>query len=726
MRVYKIVQILNLYNMKKILFFAVIAALVTSCKEKDLYEGTPEVDVSSNSFDFSTIQNVNLSVDYSAFKTYGPVFFSVYSENPFEGSEESITLKENISPIFEAFTDKTGKFNEQVVLPAYATDLYVVTGNFFIAETMMNGKVENGQAQMVAQNEGLTNAPRRAARRAGIPTTSLETLYQLSYMVDVNTGDKTDTQIYKEWVTPLGEWDSESGRPSYLLDESTADSKLVFTEEEKAGLYQTVSNALVARQTCNEEYRVQADLTVEKESEVAVSFLGSMTCWNNSLGYYYYNEQNKPTGPMDLNIIMLFPNTQDGKWWRDWNKHPNFYGNIAMERGDAVQLMYYPNIASGDLSGATPIFPKGTKIGFILKSNGWGMQKTQGDKKFFNNYNGYSGREGKLARQYNVWATTTDGASYCNTEGLNPNDCKMQNPNGESRSAKFAYRNEEGQEYAIIGFEDACNDLDYDDVVLALKPADAFSKLPVVEEKKTSTSGVYAYEDLWPSKGDYDMNDVMVEATHEKTYSTVAGSSNYKITQETFYLTTDQNWVTLKSGLALTLDTKQSVSSIVMKKVAPETTDTVPANFEVDGKTYLLTEDITAELGTTYILEINYVNPFSDLNKTASIKPFIYRPEADKRWEVHIPFEAPTNKMNYNYFGTLDDKSVPEEGKFYVRNSDYPFAFYLEGVTMLNFKETLLKIENEKVKISDLYEYFLPWAVSKGAEHADWYLHPTR
>ena len=715
--------------MKRIVLFLAIASLVSSCKDKEVFDAdaaeAAKPQVTANSFDFATIQSVNLNVDYSAFKTYGPVFFSVYSENPFEGTDESITLKEGVTPIFEAYTDTKGKFSEKICLPSYAQDLYVVTGNFMITDNLINAKVSNGEAKIVATNYEGSESRRAARLNRAAQTDQLDYLYQLSYEVDVTTGANTGKQIYKDWFTPLGSWDMESGRPNYLLDKATADDRLIFSDEEMEGLYETVANALVANQTCREEYRIQADLTVERESEISATFLGSMTCWNNTLGYFYYNDANKPTSLKDLNIIMLFPNTQDGKWRRDWCKNPNFYGNIALERGDVVKLMYYPNIANGDLSGATSKFPKGTKIGFIMKSNGWGMQATRDGKKFFNSYNGLDRyHEATLSRQYNVWAASTDGLSYCNTNGLKKDDCKIQNPDGLSRTAKFAYKNEAGIEYAIVGFEDACNDLDYDDIVLALKPANAFSKLPLVEDKKTSSTGVYAFEDLWPSKGDYDMNDVMTEVTREKTYSVTVGKQDYKIRQEIYSLTTYQNIVNLKTGLAATIETKEPVSSIVMKKVNPATKDTTEVNFEVDGKTYLLTNDVKAEIGTTYIIEINYRNGFTKLDNVAVVKPFIYRTMSEGRWEVHLPYEAPTNKMITSFFGTEDDMSVPAEGKYFVRSGDYPFAFYLEGVSISSFKETLLERANEKRKISELYPNFLPWATSNGTTHADWYLHP--
>lgn len=713
--------------MRKFILFAVIATLLVSCVRDIEFHNQPEPEgEEANSFDFSTVQSVNLTVDYSAFNAPTPVSFSVYSENPFVGEEESMTLREDIKPLFEGYTGKDGKFNDDVKLPAYAKQLYVVTGNFFVTEFLMTADVKNGSASLIAENKAGQAASRAAQRRAVEWTNSLETLYQLSYEVNVENGDKTDKQIYKEWQTPLGKWDRLSGCPNYLMDKATADSRLLFTDEETQGLYETVANALVANKACNPKFLTPADLVLVKESEVALSFLGGVTCWNNTLGYYYYDEAHKPASPMDVNIIMLFPNTQDGTWSRSWMPNPNFYGNIALERGDVVKLMYYPNIANGDFSGATPIFPKGTRIGFIMKSNGWGMQKTQGDKKFFNSYNGLTrSKEAPLSRQYNVWGASTDGLSYCNTTGLNPDDCKIQNPKGLSRTAKFAYESPEGKEYAIIGFEDACNDEDFDDVIIALKPADVFQELPKIEEKKFSTTGVYGFEDLWPSKGDYDLNDALVEVTHEKVYSVKTGTTDYKIFQETFYLTTAQNYVELQSGLALTLDTKETPESIVMKKVDPTTKDTTEVSYQVDGNTYLLTENIKAELGSTYIIELNYKKPgLTKISNTAEAKVFIYRTESKGRWEVHIPYEASTSKMITSYFGTLDDKSIPSEGKYFVRSGYYPFAFYLAGASLDDFKETLLLRSNESVKIDELFPAFKRWVDSNGTEYCDWYVLP--
>lgn len=706
----------------KIILLCAVTVIAVSCKDKDLYDpnlANPEkdpVNMQFNSFDFSTIQTVNLVVDYSSFKTYGPVFFSVYSENPFVGEGEDEHLDENIAPIFEDYTNADGKFNMNVKLPAYAKHLYVVTGNFLVSDYLIEAEVLNGTAKAVAKKPAAAN--RAASSRRGEQTCNVDNLPQLSYIVDEN-GNNTGEQIYKKWFTPLGTWDSKSGAPNYVIDPLTltADQKkLLCTEEEIAGLYSAIGEALDANKACNPLYRNYPDLTLDKESEVVITMLGGNTCWNSSLGYYYYMSNEEPQNPADLNIIMLFPNTQDGEWSRI-KSNMSYNGNIGVNRGDAVLLKYYPHIAdNGDLSEATTVFPAGIKIGFILKSNGWGMQGKEYAIKGLNDG----------ARKYNNWGASTPGTSYCRPfgePGVNP--YQFPNPNGESRSAKFAYKAPNGDKYAIISFEDACNDEDYDDVVFALKPVNAFTPLPEIENKKTTTVGVYAFEDLWPSRGDYDLNDVVVDFKHEKVMSKLKSEQDFKIYQESFYLTTYQNYVTLQSGLALKLNTPVEPSSIVMKQVAPNTTDTTEVNYRNENGVYYLTDDVKGTLGTTYILEITYAKGQTS-NNLASVQPFIYRDEAnDTTWEVHIPFEAPTERMNFNYFGKQDDTSVPDLSRFFVRNSDYPFAFFLFGAKIDKFTNTILKRENESKKISDIYPGFLNWSVTKGVENSDWYLHPN-
>ena len=140
---------------KGFLLIGLVSLMATSCMNKDVFdEGAPQKTAvgPSNSFDFSTQQTVNLNVDYSAYETYGPVFFSVYAENPFEGSEENIQMKDGVKPIFESYTNSDRKYNGTVTLPSYAKKLYVVTGNFLVQQTLIETEVVNKSISRVPEN----------------------------------------------------------------------------------------------------------------------------------------------------------------------------------------------------------------------------------------------------------------------------------------------------------------------------------------------------------------------------------------------------------------------------------------------------------------------------------------------------------------------------------------------------------------------------------------------
>ncbi len=699
-------------NLGKISIVFAVAMLIASCQEKDLFDtsaqdngGKQVIEKSEpNSFDFSTTQMVELNVDYSADQIYGAVFFSVYAENPYnvlvsEDGYETMKLKEDVYPVFEGFTDSKGLFKRTIELPAYVSHLYVSTGDFTVSEPVMEADVKNGVASVAVTRPSMTRGITRGD--AGELTNDLTSLWNISFMD--NNWVKGD-RVYQDWLTPLGKWNNESGRPDYV--NSVVDEGLKFTEEEFQAVYAAATTALNTNRQCSDEIITQADLELVKDSEVGITMLGGNTCWHSTMGYYYYNGE-APTKE-NLRIVMLFPNTQDGHWVHG-KQVSDYNGNIGVERGDIVQLMYYPNIASGSTEGATTIFPKGTKLGFILKTNGWGMQANVGDKKFYVNKNFGN-------RKYNNWGASTDGLSYFvrgNTPGI-----YYENPTGASRTAKFQCTTPNNHTYAIVSFEDAYDDKNYSDVVFALKPMDAFMPLPVPENRVTETKGIYCFEDMWPKKGDYDMNDAIVAFKHSKTMSKQFDQSEFKMVKETFSLTTYQNYVNLQSGLAMTVNTQVTPSSVVMKKVKNGNVEEV--DFVKDGDVYLLTNNIKGEIGTEYILELNYENGISD-SQASTAKPFLYRDLPNgMRYEVHIVGEAPTSKMDTSYFGLEDDCSDPAKGLYYVRAGNYPFAFYLSDATVKDVEKILLR-ENESISIDQLFPGYLNWVNSKGASNANWY-----
>ena len=711
-------------NYFKFLFACISACFVfavTSCDTDEFFDDNKKSDTQKekpNGFDFSTTRAVDLMVDYSQFETLGPVRFSIYDTNPIVNKNtEDAYVDQNIKPLIEVYTDDYGKFDQTLTLPAYAKVLHIVTGNLAIGLSHEMVEVNNrNEAKVVVKNDGSTQLATRSPLRApgpGESTKELGKLMSTAYEVDGN-GKTTSVQVYKEWGTPLGTWNTASGHPDYTMTDLQKASKqgLVLTDKEVADMYNTACNILPNDRTLdNSGYRNSADVMLKEDSEVTITALGSFTCWNTTLGYYYYDGATLPTKRLDLNPIMLFPNTQDGKRYDGGD----YQGNIGSVRGDVIQLMYYPHIADADpnvkYTDGTTTFPKGTKIGFIIRTNGWGMMgKEYGTKQ--------KAGSSPYNNAMNIWVSSTEGMSYA--KPFSGKTFTHPNTTGEARTAMFSYTTDANKKYCILAFEDACDDTDYNDLIFSLNPASVFVGLNDAKKDKTTTSCIYAFEDMWPARGDYDMNDVIVDCKHQMEF--IKG----KVKTETFMLTTYQNVVEKVSGLAMRLNTKVTPSKIVMKK-GPKDSDPTSCTFTKDSKenVYFLTSDVKSEINTSYIFEITYSSTQS-MDQCATIEPFLYGIRDGKNWEVHLPYMKPTANMDMSFFGTENDYSDPSRDEYYIRPGYYPFAFQLEGATAENFLSTTLAPANESRPIDLFYPTFIQWSVSKGEKCADWYLNPKK
>lgn len=207
--------------------------------------------------------------------------------------------------------------------------------------------------------------------------------------------------------------------------------------------------------------------------------------------------------------------------------------------------------------------------------------------------------------------------------------------------------------------------------------------------------------------------------------------------------------ITYKNGLAVDLQGNGNVTTIYVNKILPGQTEFVSNTYnKVDNKYYYLsdfrwekselrmwylTDDITKDEdkvtgeGVTYVFEVTYNKGLSKSGTT--IRPFLWRKlDNGKQLEVHLPWVEPTTKADMSLFGTKADKSDPTKKKsngqkmYYVGSGTFPFAFYLEGVSIEEFKETTLKRENESKRIDTFFPGFLEWSISEGKKNSDWYL----
>lgn len=631
----------------------VIVVGISSCvdSDKDLYQEAPGVEI--NTSNFSTIQKVQVEIDCSNSESRVP--FSIYDGNPLIEGENTIILKENVQALDGAWTDEQGKFTATVELPAYVSNVYIVSTSPF-ARQAIPGKIVNGVLKVSDTDEQFTT---RASYRES-------------------------TRFDRNRFNNLGSFDDRSGVIDYAYKGN--DPKLTLSKSEMNELRTTVSKVLNTLGSCPEEYRTQADLYVEEdETAVVLTALRGWTCWNSSLGYYYYRYDQAPASLKDVKVYAVFPNTQ-----MTWNNGSLQASPQGIKEGTAVQLKYFddPEYPKGKN------FPKGYYIGFILACNAWNT--------YFTGFNSYTLTEG-------FYASSTKGFSTKVNSGI------------DVRTAMFKDKNSN----IAIAFEDFMDDQNFTDVVFSLKANPEITNVPPVDEDLNTTiekTGVYAFEDEWPKAGDYDMNDVLVQYTYQKVFNIFN-----EILSESFIFKTLYNKSTVfTNGLGFILSNEgnaQSTEYFIRKENEKDFTVASGADkFTRESNAIILTDNVKTNPNAEYKVTFKYGDKNSNKKQETSIDAFIYRPSKEgNRLEVHCPMKKPTSKVDTSLFGQYEDCSKPNEGIYYVSNQEniYPFAFYLSNANANDIAELKNFDKNEKKSISEIYPKFIDWA--KYGTNADWY-----
>ena len=672
------------------LTIASVAILLAGCSTNagDYIAPEPEnpevVEKEYNTFNFSTENSqsyVNLAYNADV-KTN--IYFELFDEEPGEWAENGkYYKKEGVMPIYSGFTDENGEFKSTVSLPSYVTKLYAYTPYFIatpILETTMNGNT----ATFVDNKEYSARALTRAAM-AGVTNKS--------YMVCPVEEIPSNLPSYakeKRWFDSEVDYDN-NGRLQTLFQ---GEENLPLIPQDKLDSYLQTHLAVfpVDKNSFPEDYIKQADITITKPAEVAVTIIGGNTCWNSSMGYYYYPEGQKPASLDEANVILLFPNTQNGTY-------RGSAASAGVSNGNCVKLKYYPNIANnGDMSEATDIFPANSRIGFVLAANAW-------------------------SNRFNNW---TNDRMQRSATSANMSKDYLGKAYNKPMSAVY---NIDGQ--VLVSFEDDNNyDHNYSDLVMTFQtnPVDAPGPTPDPKyefRKTTENIGFYIFEDQWPSKGDYDLNDVIFNATYTKVYST----ANNAIYEEGYTFKTYTNAAKaekLKSGVAVKVEGLQASDQIEFFVKKPGATEFTAATFERDTRNNIiyLTDNAKSNIGTEYMFNVKHDEALGALykEKKVKIKPFIYRDVDDKRLEIHIAQEAPTAVADRSFFGTEDDASQPDKNIFYVRSGNYPFGIFLAGALESDMSK-LFDAENETLAIDeeDVYPKYKSWVESNGSKDKDWY-----
>ena len=241
--------------------------------------------------------------------------------------------------------------------------------------------------------------------------------------------------------------------------------------------------------------------------------------------------------------------------------------------------------------------------------------------------------------------------------------------------------------------------------------------------------GTVAFEDLWPGKGDYDFNDLVLDYQ----FKSVLNSSNQLVEFFTDYSVRAVG-ASLKNGFGFMLGgDPANVASVTGTHYTENyihtnangteqgQTNTVIILFDnsfrnigSSGSTFINTkEEVPYVNPDTNQLHVLYANPVSvNTTGTAPYNPFLIV-GGERGKEVHLAGQGPTDLVNTSYFGTYADATDPATGKYYQTENNLPWGLDLP----VSFAYPV-----EQVDILSAYNYFGQWAESGGTDYPDWYM----
>jgi LruC domain-containing protein len=219
--------------------------------------------------------------------------------------------------------------------------------------------------------------------------------------------------------------------------------------------------------------------------------------------------------------------------------------------------------------------------------------------------------------------------------------------------------------------------------------------------------GTIAFEDLWPSYGDYDFNDVALN------YQVIMklNAQNLAV-QMDIICRVKANGAGITNGIGIEIPNLspsqiKSVSGTILTEnyitVSPNGTETNQQH------AVIILTDAAKNLLAEHTISIKFTQPITtyDLG-TAPFNPFIIANKKRKK-EIHLPYSKPTS-LGENY-AQIAGANQDIKGN-YISDEGMPW-----GISFLHD----FKVPKEKVNITEAYNFFIQWANSGGTLYSDWY-----
>jgi LruC domain-containing protein len=249
------------------------------------------------------------------------------------------------------------------------------------------------------------------------------------------------------------------------------------------------------------------------------------------------------------------------------------------------------------------------------------------------------------------------------------------------------------------------------------------------------------FEDLWPSKGDYDFNDLVLNYQ----YNTITNAAN-QVVEVRYSFVTRAIGGSLHNGFAFQLDNinPNKITSVAGSKAngvswlqlngnGTEAGQGDNANIVVFDDAYKL---LSVQSGYSFV-NVEQGSPDSGKDTTTIVVKFIDNGIAPsggainfsnfghnlfnpyiilnqvRGKEVHLVDKVPSAKANVSFFGVEEDRTNPVTGSYYKTANNLPWAIDISSS---------IPYPQEKTDISEAYLKFIPWASSNGTTNQTWYL----
>ena len=222
-----------------------------------------------------------------------------------------------------------------------------------------------------------------------------------------------------------------------------------------------------------------------------------------------------------------------------------------------------------------------------------------------------------------------------------------------------------------------------------------------------------AFEDMWPVKGDYDMNDVVFSYK----LKIVTNASNKVVQVDGTYNLHARGGI-YQNGFGIEFPVSRSLVSDVsggtLEEGQSKAVITLFENTHAEMLLYNTRLDEPFQPSKAYAISFKISNgPSLNNFGLGEYNPFIWNKASGRGFEIHLPGKTPTTLANTSLFGTGDDRSNAGTGKYYATAEGYPWAI---SVPLKNF---VYPIEGKDIITA--YLKLPQWISSGGTLYTDWY-----